>query len=184
MDLSLFCTPHPTMILYSGWDHLPLLAISRVPEGLEALNLSRSNMSASSHVMDKADIHLPPFTKVSLPLLSSLCVIPADITTLTSRFYRTYWKKERRTAFRWETPVSSSFFCYEVETNIPQPLSFPAPVYPSSECVICLDGTPEVIYYPCGHLCVHKDCDKGNICPLCRSPISSRSFSCPRNLFP
>uniref|UniRef100_A0A0P4WJG3 RING-type domain-containing protein n=1 Tax=Scylla olivacea TaxID=85551 RepID=A0A0P4WJG3_SCYOL len=44
-----------------------------------------------------------------------------------------------------------------------------------AECVVCMNAGCEVIYLPCGHVCVCSKCSSslGN-CPLCRSPIISR----------
>ena len=44
-----------------------------------------------------------------------------------------------------------------------------------SECVVCLNARCEVIYLPCGHVCVCSKCSSPlGQCPLCRSPIISR----------
>lgn len=44
-----------------------------------------------------------------------------------------------------------------------------------SECVVCLNAGCEVIYLPCGHVCVCSKCSASLVnCPLCRSPIISR----------
>lgn len=42
------------------------------------------------------------------------------------------------------------------------------------ECVICMDGPPNVIYFKCGHQCAHSECTSGlstPLCPLCRATI-------------
>lgn len=44
-----------------------------------------------------------------------------------------------------------------------------------SECVVCLDAGCEVLYLPCGHVCVCSRCSTSlESCPLCRAPILSR----------
>ena len=45
-------------------------------------------------------------------------------------------------------------------------------VYKEKDCVICLEETPDCIYYQCGHNAVHIKCSVGlKICPLCRKHI-------------
>ena len=42
------------------------------------------------------------------------------------------------------------------------------------ECVICLDGYPEIQFSPCGHavICSRKSCQlRKRECPTCRAPI-------------
>ena len=45
----------------------------------------------------------------------------------------------------------------------------------SSNCCICLTGSPEVIFYPCGHYYCCQTCGNsvGN-CPICRALITQR----------
>ncbi|KAG0726135.1 E3 ubiquitin-protein ligase LRSAM1 [Chionoecetes opilio] len=44
-----------------------------------------------------------------------------------------------------------------------------------SECVVCLNAGCQVIYLPCGHVCVCSKCSSSLVnCPLCRAPIISR----------
>lgn len=44
-----------------------------------------------------------------------------------------------------------------------------------SECVICLNAGCEVVFLPCGHVCVcSKCCTTLVICPLCRAPLISK----------
>ncbi len=46
--------------------------------------------------------------------------------------------------------------------------------YNEEKCVICQENKPNIVYFPCSHNCVCKDCDKkmnGNKCPLCRREI-------------
>lgn len=44
-----------------------------------------------------------------------------------------------------------------------------------AECVVCLNSGCEVIYLPCGHVCVCSKCSSSLVnCPLCRAPIISR----------
>lgn len=47
---------------------------------------------------------------------------------------------------------------------------------PEKTCVICLDHEPELLFKPCGHICVCVDCsipilDNHGLCPLCRTSI-------------
>ncbi len=47
-------------------------------------------------------------------------------------------------------------------------------VYKSEDCVVCLEGGPDVIIFTCGHQCLHEHCNKGGVlckCPLCRGTI-------------
>jgi hypothetical protein len=49
----------------------------------------------------------------------------------------------------------------------------------SDTCAICQDGTetPNVVFFACGHQCLHKSCDdisKITRCCLCRAPITAR----------
>lgn len=44
-----------------------------------------------------------------------------------------------------------------------------------AECVVCLNAGCQVIYLPCGHVCVCSKCSSSLVnCPLCRTPIISR----------
>lgn len=47
--------------------------------------------------------------------------------------------------------------------------------YKSDSCCICLEDKPNVIFYQCGHKCIHMDCmgDKLDKCPLCRRYITA-----------
>jgi hypothetical protein len=50
-------------------------------------------------------------------------------------------------------------------------------IYDSKNCCICLDSNPDIIFYQCGHQCVHKkyECSNGIIkCPLCRKYIITK----------
>ena len=44
-------------------------------------------------------------------------------------------------------------------------------------CVICNENPYDVLFLPCGHVCVCQSCQKalfqkvGRICPMCREPI-------------
>jgi hypothetical protein len=46
------------------------------------------------------------------------------------------------------------------------------------ECVICFNNPKAVIFTPCGHFCLCKDCankviNNTNSCPMCRSVVSN-----------
>ena len=47
--------------------------------------------------------------------------------------------------------------------------------FKSEECVICLDGEPNMILIRCGHICTCKgECTESltsNLCPICRTQI-------------
>ncbi|PRD30960.1 UNVERIFIED_CONTAM: E3 ubiquitin-protein ligase LRSAM1 [Trichonephila clavipes] len=44
-----------------------------------------------------------------------------------------------------------------------------------AECVICLDVQTSAVFLPCGHVCCCHDCsNKVELCPMCRTTISSR----------
>ena len=48
-----------------------------------------------------------------------------------------------------------------------------------SECIICFENKPNMLYTDCLHLCVCKDCDrKGKFtkCPLCRTKIKNQKI--------
>uniref|UniRef100_A0A6C0JDK4 RING-type domain-containing protein n=1 Tax=viral metagenome TaxID=1070528 RepID=A0A6C0JDK4_9ZZZZ len=50
-------------------------------------------------------------------------------------------------------------------------------IYNSDNCCICLESNPDIIFYQCGHQCVHKadKCSNGVIkCPLCRKFIVAK----------
>ena len=48
-------------------------------------------------------------------------------------------------------------------------------VYKSDTCCICLDDTPDVVLYQCGHQCCHRSCaEKLTTCPLCRAYITAK----------
>ncbi|KAI1882355.1 hypothetical protein AGOR_G00249830 [Albula goreensis] len=45
----------------------------------------------------------------------------------------------------------------------------------ASECVVCMEKEPHVIFLPCGHVCCCQLCsDALQTCPLCRSDITQR----------
>ena len=49
-------------------------------------------------------------------------------------------------------------------------------VYESSECVVCLDAPPAIIFAPCGHFCACEECATSlhrttKKCPMCRANI-------------
>uniref|UniRef100_A0A8C6KIK0 Leucine rich repeat and sterile alpha motif containing 1 n=1 Tax=Nothobranchius furzeri TaxID=105023 RepID=A0A8C6KIK0_NOTFU len=58
-----------------------------------------------------------------------------------------------------------------VTPSAPVPLEGPG----SSECVVCMETGPQVIFLPCGHVCCCQVCsDALQGCPLCRSSIAQR----------
>jgi len=53
----------------------------------------------------------------------------------------------------------------------------PAGVEAGMECVICYERAKDTLLQPCNHICFCSDCAsklKPNICPVCRSPITSK----------
>lgn len=47
--------------------------------------------------------------------------------------------------------------------------------FTEAECVVCLNSRCEVVFLPCGHVCVcAKCCSPLAICPMCRGPIISK----------
>ncbi len=54
-------------------------------------------------------------------------------------------------------------------------------IYEVEECIICMSNTPNMLFVPCGHLCVCSNCNKQlmkynhycPLCPLCRRSITS-----------
>lgn len=57
-----------------------------------------------------------------------------------------------------------------------EPQRRPEQVFEVTECVICLEGTPQEIFIPCAHLCTCTSCylqmkkNKAS-CPLCRRTV-------------
>jgi len=46
---------------------------------------------------------------------------------------------------------------------------------PVAECVVCMDGTCEVILVPCGHMCCCIKCvEMVTTCPMCRGVIEKK----------
>lgn len=50
-------------------------------------------------------------------------------------------------------------------------------IYDAIDCVVCLSVESNVVFIPCAHRCVCKECYSGikttkNICPLCRQNIA------------
>ncbi|NXR09005.1 LRSM1 ligase, partial [Semnornis frantzii] len=80
----------------------------------------------------------------------------------------------------------------EVDTEAPAapepsaPLEeLPSPVVPTapplrweekkSECVVCMEQEPQIIFLPCGHVCCCQSCcERLQPCPLCRKDIAER----------
>jgi len=48
-----------------------------------------------------------------------------------------------------------------------------AEVKGDSECCICLEVPPNVVFVPCGHVCCCVDCGVVSVCPMCRAEIQS-----------
>eukprot|EP01103_Thecamoeba_quadrilineata_P004979 TRINITY_DN14840_c0_g1_i1.p1 TRINITY_DN14840_c0_g1~~TRINITY_DN14840_c0_g1_i1.p1 ORF type:complete len:453 (-),score=55.91 TRINITY_DN14840_c0_g1_i1:22-1335(-) len=47
-------------------------------------------------------------------------------------------------------------------------------IYTTEECVICLSGTPDGVFYSCGHKCCHHSCGEPlKSCPMCRQHITA-----------
>jgi len=52
-------------------------------------------------------------------------------------------------------------------------------IYSVEECIICLSNLPNIVYAPCGHLCLCNECNTelskkhDHKCPLCRRKIES-----------
>lgn len=50
-------------------------------------------------------------------------------------------------------------------------------IFPNGDCVVCLCEDANMIFYRCGHQCVHPGCDPDNkleACPMCREKIVAR----------
>ncbi|RYY83669.1 RING-HC finger protein [archaeon] len=79
------------------------------------------------------------------------------------------------------TPVvadddSSTFGLTPVSSRSTVSVARPEHVFEVTECVICLEGAPQEIFVPCGHLCTCSGCYqqmKRNkaVCPLCRRAV-------------
>ena len=47
-----------------------------------------------------------------------------------------------------------------------------SPVSVSDHCVICLEGAPDAVFFPCGHACTHfEEAERLAACPLCRRMV-------------
>ncbi|XP_056360765.1 E3 ubiquitin-protein ligase LRSAM1 isoform X2 [Oenanthe melanoleuca] len=60
-----------------------------------------------------------------------------------------------------------------------EPPSPAAPALPwderRSECVVCMEQEPQMIFLPCGHVCCcQRCCERLHSCPLCRQDIAQR----------
>jgi len=61
--------------------------------------------------------------------------------------------------------------------NRPTAPSAPPPVetFQSTECVICLEQKCDIIFLPCGHVCVCNRCEADVVdCPLCRARVAQK----------
>ena len=48
-------------------------------------------------------------------------------------------------------------------------------LHEQTECVICMDSAPDVIFLPCGHVCACRACAEPLAeCPLCRQDIAAK----------
>ncbi|NWI95368.1 LRSM1 ligase, partial [Pitta sordida] len=74
-----------------------------------------------------------------------------------------------------------------VDTEVPSaPFEeLPSPVGPTapplqwdekkSECVVCMEREPQMIFLPCGHVCCCQSCcERLHSCPLCRQDVAQR----------
>ncbi|XP_066920493.1 E3 ubiquitin-protein ligase LRSAM1-like isoform X2 [Clytia hemisphaerica] len=61
-------------------------------------------------------------------------------------------------------------------SHVPKMIAPPAlDVCSESECVICLEEQPSVVFLTCGHVCCCATCCQPlDICPLCRQPITQK----------
>ncbi|NWU06740.1 LRSM1 ligase, partial [Cephalopterus ornatus] len=70
----------------------------------------------------------------------------------------------------------------EPSAPLEEPLSPEGPTAPplqweerKSECVVCMEQEPQMIFLPCGHVCCCQSCCERLLsCPLCRQDISQR----------
>lgn len=49
----------------------------------------------------------------------------------------------------------------------------------SDECIICQEQHPDMLFHPCGHICMCEACtqrEKLNVCPMCRQVITSSTL--------
>ncbi|KAJ8346410.1 hypothetical protein SKAU_G00278110 [Synaphobranchus kaupii] len=68
-------------------------------------------------------------------------------------------------------PASLASFELVVTPNTPSPDDTPS----ASECVVCMETEPHMIFLPCGHVCCCQVCSEVlQTCPLCRSDIAQR----------
>ncbi|NWI54407.1 LRSM1 ligase, partial [Calyptomena viridis] len=84
---------------------------------------------------------------------------------------------ELQRAVDTEVPVAP-----EPSAPFEEPLSPVGPTAPplqweerKSECVVCLEQEPQMIFLPCGHVCCCQSCcERLHSCPLCRQDIAQR----------
>lgn len=44
-----------------------------------------------------------------------------------------------------------------------------------SNCCVCINSAPAIVFIPCGHLCACEECSKKcDVCPVCRNAIGSK----------
>ena len=44
-----------------------------------------------------------------------------------------------------------------------------------TNCCVCINSAPAIVFIPCGHLCVCEECSKKcDVCPVCRNAIGSK----------
>ncbi|NXX25858.1 LRSM1 ligase, partial [Nicator chloris] len=84
---------------------------------------------------------------------------------------------ELRRAEDTEVPAAA-----EPSAPLEEPASPAAPTAPplkwdekKSECVVCMEQEPQMIFLPCGHVCCCQGCcERLHSCPLCRQDIAQR----------
>ncbi|XP_062361534.1 E3 ubiquitin-protein ligase LRSAM1 isoform X2 [Cinclus cinclus] len=84
---------------------------------------------------------------------------------------------EMRRAEHTEGPAAP-----EPSAPLEEPPSPAAPTAPAlqrdekkSECVVCMEQEPQMIFLPCGHVCCCQGCcERLHSCPLCRQDIAQR----------
>ncbi|RMB93536.1 hypothetical protein DUI87_30234 [Hirundo rustica rustica] len=59
--------------------------------------------------------------------------------------------------------------------ELPSPAAPPLQWDEKSECVVCMEQEPRMIFLPCGHVCCCQGCcERLHSCPLCRQDIAQR----------
>lgn len=63
----------------------------------------------------------------------------------------------------------------EKETDEVQKKEETKEIEKDSNCCVCINSAPAIVFIPCGHLCACEECSKKcDVCPVCRNAIDSK----------